>query len=363
VRRVALLLPNLAGGGAERVVIDLAAGLRDHCDVDLVVGNDEGPLRATLPEGVRLVDLGASRVLSALPALRRYLRQQRPDVLMSAITHANVVATIAARTVRPRVPVVVTHHNTLSSVVANTQVRRDRWGPMFIRLMYPRADRIVAVSNGVADDLARTAGLSRERIDVIYNPVLFDKLLAVAEQPTGHPWLDDKQGPVLLGIGRLHEQKDFANLLRALALLPSSVRVVVVGEGPLRPDLERLAGALGVADRVQFPGFVDNPYSYLRTADVFVLSSQWEGLPTALIEALPFDTSIVSTDCPSGPREILADGKWGALVPPGDPEALATAITNALGTRTPRPPAAWERYRLDVATQAYLELFTGLAAS
>ena len=360
---VALLLPTLAGGGAERVFLDLADGLAQDCKVDLVVGSDTGPLREQIPPAVTLVNLQAPRVLAAAPALRRYLHRTRPDVLVSAITHLNVVAVAAARSVRPRVPLVVTHHNTLSSVVTNTAVRRDRLGPLLIRWAYPRADRIVAVSGSVADDLAQTTGLDRRRIDVLYNPINFAELLERSEEPTGHPWLDEKCGPVLVAIGRFQPQKDFGTLLEALALLPDDHRLVILGDGPLRAELERQASDLGIRQRVDMPGFVENPYPFLRAADVFVLSSRWEGLPTVLIEALPFDIGIVATDCPGGGREILADGRWGRLVAVRDPAGIAAAVAAELSTRTTRSPEAWQRYRRDVATAAYRDLLAQVVAA
>src|SRR4051812_6201855 len=161
--KVALLLPDLSGGGAERVFIDLARGLAETFDIDLVVGARRGALRDAVPSEIRMVDLRSSRMISALPQLRSYLREQRPDAVLSAITHANAVAAVACRSLAPRIPLVVTHHNTLSQVVSNTTVRRDRWSPLIIRLSYPRADRVVAVSQGVAADLSRRAKVAAGR--------------------------------------------------------------------------------------------------------------------------------------------------------------------------------------------------------
>ncbi|MFL6240526.1 MAG: glycosyltransferase [Actinomycetes bacterium] len=356
--RVAQLLPNFASGGAERVTLDLAVGMvAAGVDVDVVVAQDQGPLRAAVPDGVRVVDLHASRVLRMVPSLRRYLRSERPDVVISHITHTNLVASVVCRTMRPRMPLLLVHHNTLSNVARNAATRRDRLAPRLVKHLYLRADAVVTVSQGVADDLVRITGLPPGHIHVLYNPVVFDRILARAAEDTGHPWLSDKTGPVLLAAGRLHPQKDFATLLRALARLPADHRLIILGEGELRGDLERLAGELGVAGRVDMPGFLTNPYPYMRTADALVVSSQWEGLALGLVEAMPFDTQLVSTDCDSGPREILDDGKWGTLVPVGDTVALAEGIARAVAAPVPaRPPEAWQRFDVATVSGRYLDL-------
>jgi len=357
--RVALALPDLTGGGAERVFLDLASGLvaRD-VGVDVVVARDRGALRSMVPPGSRTVVLGAPDVTRCVPALVRYLRSERPHAVISALSHMNLATIAAARLARPRVPVVVTQHNQLSTFTAHASNRRDRIMPRLIRLGYPFADGIVAVSRGVADDLAATTGLGRERIEVVYNPVVFDRITRAGASPVEHPWLVAGTGPVVVAMGRLVDQKDFPTLIRALARLPEQCRLVILGEGERRGALEALAADLGVADRVDLPGFVDNPYPILRAADCFVLSSRWEGLPTVLIEALSFDTPIVATDCDSGPAEILGDGTWGRLVPTADPVRMAEAIAAALAEPRVDRPDARRPYQLDAVTQQYLDVLT-----
>ncbi len=355
--RVALVLPDLVGGGAERVFLDIAGGLLARgVDVHVVVVRDGGALRSAVPDGARTVVLGSVDVAACVPRLARYLRTDRPDVVVSALSHMNLAAIAASHLVRPRVPVVVTQHNHLSTFTAHATARRDRMMPRLIRVGYPHADRIVAVSRGVADDLATSTGLRRDSIDVIYNPVVFDRIAAAGTAPVDHPWLVDKTGPVVLGIGRLVDQKDFSTLIRAFARLPAQCRLVILGEGERRPVLEGLARDLGVADRVALPGFVDNPYPALRAADCFVLSSRWEGLPTVLIEALAFDTPIVATDCDSGPAEILEGGAWGRLVPTEDPSRLAAAIRAALAEPRADRARARQPFRPDTVTQRYLDV-------
>jgi glycosyltransferase involved in cell wall biosynthesis len=257
---------------------------------------------------------------------------------------------------------VISERNTLSVTSRHARRWRARLVPGLARRLYGRADAIVAVSRGVAEDLARLTGLPRERIDVIYNPIVTPALRERAEEPLTHGWFADAEPPVFLAVGRLAPQKDFPALLRAFARVRQQrrARLMILGEGDERPALEELARSLGVEADVALPGFVPNPYPYLRAAAAFVLSSRWEGLPGVLIEALACGTRLVATDCPSGPREILADGRHGRLVPPGDEEALGDAMRAALDEEFPPPPEeACRPFEPDAVVERYLEVLLG----
>ena len=364
MRLTAIFLPSLRGGGAERVMVTLARGLAErHLRVDLVLAKAEGPYLSHVPSDVRIVDLGASRVLTSLPGLIRYLQRERPAVLLSALDHTNVVALWARQLAKVPVRMVVSIHNTLS--IASNQARylREMTAPYWTRMFYPWADVVVAVSQGVADDFARSTGFPRSRIRVIYNPVITPELFRKAREPVEHPWFRSSETPTVLSVGRLTEQKDFATLIRAFARVRQKclVRLVILGEGEKRPELERLVRKLNLEKDVSLPGFVENPYRYMRLATVFVLSSRWEGLPTVLIEALSLEVPVIATDCPSGPREILRNGELGYLIPVGDAQCLAETIGNVL--REPRHCAVpgrkeWilENFSLDCVVQKYLEV-------
>jgi glycosyltransferase involved in cell wall biosynthesis len=357
---IAFFLPTLAGGGAERVIVNLAEGITERgLPVDLVVGSADGELLARVPPAVRLVDLHSPRVLRSLGPLVRYLRRERPRVLVSSLGHANLVAIWAAKLARRSTPVVATVHNTMSVATPEQGRVAGRMWPMLLRTFYPWADAVVAVSRGAADDLARTTGLPRDRVRVVYNPVITPALLAGTRKAPDHPWFGPGLPPVVLGVGRLTRQKDFANLIRAFAILRQhrDARLVILGEGEERPRLEALARELGVAGDVALPGFRDPASAYMAGSALFVLSSAWEGLPTVLIEALAAGTRVVSTDCPSGPREILRDGALGALVPVGDSAALADAMMGALDRRQDAVPAdALAPFTRDAAVDHYLRL-------
>ncbi len=358
--RLAVFLPSLAGGGAERVSVNLAIeAARRGLPVDLVLSRVAGPYLSDVPPDVRIVDLAAPRVLLSTPALVRYLRRVRPGVMLTALSHANVIGLWARRIARVPTRVVVAEHDTLSSVTRETRRRRARLMPQLAARTYPMADAIVAVSAGVADDLAEVTGMPRSDIDVVYNPVVTPEVAAAAQQPVPHPWLEAGEPPVVLGVGRLAPKKDFASLLRAFAKarVEITARLLILGDGPLREELAQLVESLDLSDDVSIEGFVDNPYAYMSRAALFVLSSRWEGLPTVLIEAMFCGVPVVATDCPSGPREILGGGRYGRLVPVGQVDDLANAIVAGVrGEIPPPPPESWQPFQRDVVVDRYLEI-------
>jgi glycosyltransferase involved in cell wall biosynthesis len=363
--RIAFFLPKLSGGGAERVMLNLAGGVlgRDR-PVDVVAASTEGAYASYVPWGARLVDLGAPRVLRALSPLVRYLRTQRPIAMISSSSHGNPIALLANRLARVPTKSIVTVHNSRSDG-RTARTLRGRLLPYVLRLSYPWADAVVAVSHGVAQNVAGATGLPQDRVKVIYNPVITPDLLTNARAPVDHAWFAPGAPPVVLAVGRLTWEKDFPTLLRAFALIrqPRPARLLILGEGPERAALEAMVADLGLGEHVALPGWVSNPYTYMAHAAVFVLSSESEGLPTALIEAIAAGTPVVATDCVSGPREILQNGRHGRLVPVGEPGALAEAVLDVLETpQQPVAPEVWKPFSLDVAVDRYLELVDGVRA-
>lgn len=358
--RVAIFVAYMGGGGAERAMLKLAGGIaRRGNRVDLVLSRAEGEYLPEVHGSVRIVDLGASRVLTSLPRLIRYLRRERPSVMLASLNHVNIVALWARRLARVDTRLVVNEQSTLSLEAPHSARLRHRLVPRLIRRFYPWADGIVAVSQGAADDLARTAGLSPDRILVAHNPIVTPELREMAAVPLDHPWFQPGEAPVVLAAGRLSPQKDFAALIRAVSLVRRRrpVRLLILGEGRERAGLEALAADVGLDGAFDLPGRVLNPYPYMARAAAFVLSSRWEGLPSVLIEALFCGVPVVATDCPSGPMEILEGGKHGLLVPVGDVGALAAGIDAALDGRVPRPTArSWRPYEEDVVVERYLEV-------
>ena len=331
-QKIAIFLASLRGGGAERNMLRLANSLAEKdLKVDLVLAQKDGAYFSDISPQVNLVNLEAKRVLFSLPKLVGYLKQEKPAYLICAMDYVNLIGLWAKFIARVPTRIIVTVRNTLSSE-GNQSTWKNSLTHRLIHYCYPWADSIVAVSGGVADNLATTVNLPRKDIKVVYNPVVTPNLLLKAQANIDHPWFSSRKSPVMLGVGRLTKQKDFPTLIKAFAIAQQncSARLIILGEGEERPQLEALVKELGLEDKVSLPGFVNNPFAYMAQAALFVLSSAWEGLPTVLIEAMAVGTPVVATNCKSGPEEILAGGKYGSLVPVGDVEGLAQAMVATL---------------------------------
>jgi glycosyltransferase involved in cell wall biosynthesis len=329
--RIALFLPSLAGGGAERVFVQLAnefarLGLR----IDLVLASAQGPYIGEMAATVRLVDLGAGGVMAALPKLVRYLRRERPAVMMSALDHANVIAVIASRLAGTGTRCVVSMRSVASAVFDGEGTFRSWIVLQLMKRAYPMADAIIANSQVAAADLARLLRGSG-KLTTIYNPLNLEWIEKLSGEPIDHPW-SHPAIPLVVSVGSLTVLKDYPTLVRAFALVRRrrDCRLVILGEGPERAKIEAVIRESGVSESVALPGFVPNPFAWLRRARVFVSSSLTEGCPNALMQALACGTRVVSTDCVGGSAEILQQGKWGRLVPTGDHAAMAEAIDAAL---------------------------------
>lgn len=363
VRRVALFITDLTGGGAERTLINLASALADiGVEVDLVLVRATGPFMDTVPSTVRVIDLKSANVLFAVLPLARYLARQRPDALVSALNQPNIAAVLARKIARLPLKTITTIHNTLS--VEAKQLRlKPKLMLQFVRYFANWSDAVVCVSQGVADDYKKITGLPVDKVHVIYNSVVSESIQKRSREPVDHPWFEKGQPPVLLSVGRLNVQKDYVTLLQAFAHVKRrgrfAARLMMIGEGEERPALRRLIMELGLQDDVEMPGFMENPYKFMHQARLLVLSSRWEGLPTVLIESMACGTPVVATNCPSGPYEILDGGRFGALSPVGDPVALAGNIEAGLATpKVAPPPESWYPYRCEVGANRYFELLT-----
>lgn len=398
-RRIAVLMPDLGGGGVQKMTLSLAAALseRGH-ELEIVVYQLAGELEAMVPPQLKVRHLsptsrleGRALALAADPrawprllrpvllarkpaptlvylkALAGYLREERPDALLAAAPHQNLEAVWARRLAGVPTKVLISERTVPSQILPTSPMWRNRFLPPLMRRAYQQADVIVSVSEALGDDLAAVTGIPRGRITAIYNPVVGPELEALAAEPVDHPWFQPGQPPVILGMGRLSEQKDFPTLIRAFAAVRAErpARLVIFGAAKdpaktehRRVELAALAGRLGVAADFAAPGFAANPFAYMARAGLFVLSSRYEGLPGVLIQAMATGCPVVSTDCPSGPMEILEGGRWGPLVPVGDAAAIAGAMITVLDDPPPRA-ALTERandFSVTRAVQRYIDV-------
>lgn len=348
--RIALIVPHLGGGGAERSVLKMARGLlaRGHA-IDLLVFGETDTLSDEVPTGIRRIMLQPERIggvrdrchvashfgLRVVPLLRddllvdarsvaTYIKNERPDCILPSLPRAKA-ATLLARCFTKDNPAVI-------PIVRSVLMNRSRRFRKLYSILFPKADHIVAVSDGVVDNLAAMLKIPRENMSRIYNPVVTSEIPKLARVDPEHPWMSDGGPPVILSVGRLARVKDFPTLLRAFREITRrrSVRLIILGEGSWRRRLEHMVRRLGLEAIVSMPGWISNPYAFMSRASVLVLSSKREGLGNVLIEAMACGCPCVSTNCPSGPSEILENGRFGPLVPVGSESALANAIERVL---------------------------------
>lgn len=301
--------------------------------IDLLLIRASGPHLTDIPSNVSVYKLTAKHTLTAIPEIRRYLIDHKPEAMLVAKDRAGRAAVRARALAGVDTRIVLRLGTNLSTALAHRS-GLQRWlrtAPM--KRIYQKIDHVVAVSEGVRQDTLAIAKMPAERISVVRNPVVTDQMLANAQQKADHPWLADASLNVVMGIGRLSTQKDFHCLISAFASVAKqrdALRLILLGDGKQRDELKQLSEDLGVSSKIDFVGFQHNPYGWLSQADVFVLSSRWEGSPNVLTEALALGIPSVSTRCPSGPNEVLEEGKYGPLVPVGDDTALAAGIAEVL---------------------------------
>lgn len=363
--RIAILLPDLRPGGAERLHVTLAAEwIRRGIAVDFVLRQAQGELLDALPHGARVVDLKASRVRNAFFPLQRHLQTSEAGALLAAMWPLTTIAPMAARSAGYQGRVVVSEHAPQSLSYADRGALHNTLMKATMRVGYRLADALVGVSSGVADDMARLSGVDRGRIKVIHNPAATG--LVLGAEYVLPPALAGRTGPVLLAVGTLKAVKRHDLLIRAFAKLPrADATLCILGEGQERASLETLICSLGLQDRVLLAGYQADPAPWYAHAHLFVLSSDYEGFGNVIVEALEHGLPVVSTNCPTGPHEILEDGKYGTLVPVGDVEALARAMDDALsaGHDIDQLKRRASDFSVGKAADAYLDLLLPVRGS
>jgi glycosyltransferase involved in cell wall biosynthesis len=366
-KQMVAYLPNLDSGGAQKqtlLMLDFFStqGFRATVVVDQAIGS----MAKSLPSSIEVVSLRASRTLFAIPRLAAWLRRERPDVLLSCLGHNNIAAIIARFLARTHTTLAISQHNVLTAETKALACWQHGLLPLMYRAVGAYADAIIAVSQGVARDMSYATGLPLKRISVIPNPVIYDHFASDAEQNVSHRWLDDPTLSVFVAVGRLVPQKDFITLLTAFARVRATTRarLLIVGEGSERLAIEQQIAELDIANEVELLGYCSNPLPYMAKADALVLSSRYEGFGNVIVESLACGTSVVSTDCPYGPSEILADGKYGRLVKIGDPEGMAQAMLEML--QRPFPPSLLRARAAEFSVEAigrkYINLFSEVSS-
>jgi glycosyltransferase involved in cell wall biosynthesis len=358
---VTIYMPSLGGGGAEKSVIRLMHGfIQRDINVTLVLATPHGILHDEIPVRVKVINLNSNRSIYSIIKLSSYINNHKPKVIISFLSRANRNALISKLIARKGTRVCVVEQNTISMGLKNTGFIRRFLALLIFKILYPHADKIINVSEAAADDLSKLLPRKSNKVITINNPIVDNNMLNGVNDNPPHEWLQSKDVPVILGVGRLMEQKNFLNLINAFAIVKKhrNARLIILGEGEQRILIEREIKKNNLKDSVILPGFVRDPLRYMKHSSLFVLSSNWEGLPTVLVEALACGCPVVSTDCPSGPREILDEGKYGKLVPTNDSSALGNAILESLDSKIDREILRRRaaEYSIEKVTDRYINI-------
>lgn len=366
--RLGVYCGPLDGGSTAKIAIRLANGFAARgVSTDLLVSHCRHPVHETTAPGVTVIEMGTMRPIARVLAMARYFRERKPAAVLTHRIREDVFTLKAKHWSATSASIFVTVHGPLNLKLRHMRPAKARRRRAEILRYYPRNQGIIAITDETAADLRLLLGPG-PRICTIPNPIVTPEMFELAQAPIDHPWFTAKDNattsPVIVFAGRLEQEKDLPTLLQAFSQLRQQrpCRLLIIGEGSLRPELESQRRALGLDDLVAMPGWAANPYPYLQRARLVVLSSTQDALPTVLIEALALGTPVVSTDCGPGPREILANGRYGPLVPPRDPMALANAMATTLAD--PLPAASLrqggERYESQRNADRYLEFMLGL---
>jgi len=364
-KRVAIIFAA-QDGGVQRSQVTLANTLSAKgMNISVITPQAQGPFLTQLLPSIELVNLGASSHVGFIFRLARYLRHHVPQSILASQHHTGVWVALAKFLGRCHSPFLVVIHNNLSSILQHE--RHARLLLILMRVCYRWAEAIVGVSKGVVADLEHHFPYFQNRLQVAYDLVPLEEVQCLGKiHPCGDPWLDHKDAPVFVAVGRLNRQKDFSTLLRAIARVRQQTpcRLLIVGEGEELPRLQMLVKELRLEDVIRFIGPQTNPYKFMSKANALVVSSRWEGFCLVIVEALTLGIPVISTDCPSGPSEILEGGKHGRLVPVGDADALANAMLELLDGKLHFSSAVLQKrataFAPDTAVLPYLRLLRGI---
>tara|TARA_B100000886_G_C20404714_1_gene484202 strand:+ start:436 stop:1539 length:1104 start_codon:yes stop_codon:yes gene_type:complete len=358
-KKISLFIPSLQAAGAEKIVVNLANSFSEKgYDIDLVVLKNTGYYFKKINSKVKIINLKTSRALFALYPLIKYLKKNNPDVLLSSLSHLNIISIIAGLFNKNKTKVLVVEHNDLRNDFKRKFNLKKKLVSLLILITYRKAYKVIAVSNGVLEYILSIVDLDISKIKVIHNPIFEQSIIKMSKDRADHKWLINKNKPVILGVGRLTEQKNFELLIKAFVEVRKKIdtRLIIIGDGHLKNNLMSLIDSLELQNYVSLPGFVKNPYAFMANSSLFVLSSNYEGFGNVIVEAMACGTPIVSTDCFSGPSEILQNGYWGTLVPVKNLSALANAIIDTLNKKEyPNVIKRAKDFSIDLKVDEYLK--------
>lgn len=358
MKRIAIFIPTLAGGGAESAMVILAQELsRRGFLVDLILKKAQGELLAKVPPEVNIINFDVPAMRHTLTKLVRYINQKQPDTIISALELPNVVSVLARILAKSKPKIIISIHGIISK---QNPIYHKSLDKVIFKLIYPRADHIVAVSNICAQDAVKYLHLPHSRINVIYNPVI-DEGFYKRSKELNHFSITEKQNyKKILSIGRLEKVKDHQTLLVAFKEIQKKyyAKIIILGEGTYRKEISKRVNEMGLENDVIMPGFIDNPLPIIEEADVLVNTSKHESFSIVIVEALACHCPVVSTAC-GGPEEILANGKFGHLVPIGDHKAIADAIEKVFkGDLRLANPEWLDQFSIETSVQKYINLLS-----
>ncbi len=324
-----IFMPSLDGGGMEKMMINLSKSLlRLGVKVNFILMNEKGDYTGSIKKELKVVSFDVKNMVSSVPYLAEYIKNRRPDKIMSVGRASNITLLLASKITEHEFEKVISLRNIVNE-------ERNKWKDLIykylIKITYNGADKYIPISYGVYEDHKRIVDISKDKTKVIYNPAFRKEIVDKSKKKVKHKWFNGKD-KIILSAGRLCRQKNFVLLVKAFSKVNNVIdsKLAILGKGEKREDIIRAARKVGVRDKVDLLGFVSNPYKYMAKADLFVLPSRWEGFGNVIVEAMAVGTSIVATNCPGGPAEILENGKWGDLVPTNSPKAMANAIVDNL---------------------------------
>lgn len=360
---IAFLLSDLKGGGAQKMVINLANWFAHKgYKTELVLFNNTGKYNNLVADNVAIRNLKTSRTLYGIRPLSHYLKKENPDILFSAIYHVNIIAIFSSLLARTKTKTIVSERNHFTRSLLDKIFLEKVFWSFLLRIFYPFSDYIIGISDGVCDDLkGKLPARAHHKIETIYNPVVTDNFKKNSQRGVKDIF-PKSSGVKLITSGRMVLQKDYPTLLKAFQLYQNknnNAHLVILGDGPLKDELKSLAKKLNIGDNVTFAGFVEEPLAYIKQADIFVMTSAWEGFCNVIVEALFCGLKIVVTDCPSGPSEILKEGQFGTLCTVGNPSSIAKSIENTVEKKV-KPEAQKKRaldFHVDSIGEHFLKCF------